>query len=73
MTAEEFLRLKPTFIQINQKCLLLLILSSLHNEDLTKTTDKDNDEQESMKISMDMGFRIWNKIFGIFGTRRGNK
>ena len=62
MTAEEFLKLKPTFIQINQKCLLLLILSSLHNEDLTNTTDEDNDEQESMKISMDMGLEYGTKF-----------
>jgi hypothetical protein len=37
----------------------LLILSSLHNEDLT---NEDNDEQESMKISMDMGLEYGTKF-----------
>ena len=40
----------------------MLILSSLHNEDLTDTTDKDNDEQESMKISIDMGLECGTKF-----------
>ena len=32
------------------------------DEDLTDTTDKDNDEQESMKISMDMGLEYGTKF-----------
>ena len=62
MTAEEFFEIE-TNIHTDQSTIADIIKSAQDpDEDLTDTTDKDNDEQESIKISMDMGLEYATKF-----------
>ena len=65
MTAEEFFEIE-TNIHTDQSEMPTIadIIKPAQDpdEDLTDTTDKDNDEQESMKISMDMGLEYGTKF-----------